>query len=96
MSKSRFIIFLTNDEASLKIVLSQQFPEVPQLLSVWHVNKNVQTEASKLWKVNNASGEENIANQEKREESMTTDQVGEGKLRTTLHTRTAIYAPSLP
>ena len=52
-------IFLTNDETSLKTAFSQQFPEVPQLLCVWHVDKNVQTEASKLWKVNNALGEEN-------------------------------------
>jgi hypothetical protein len=37
---------------------------------VWHVNKNVQTEASRLWRVNNVSEEENKANKEKRKEFM--------------------------
>jgi hypothetical protein len=47
------------------------FPEVPQLFYVWHVNKNVQTETSKLWRVKNASEEENMTNKEKRKEFMT-------------------------
>jgi len=63
-------VFLTDDDTNLKTALSQHFPEVPQLLCVWHVNKNVQTEASKLWRVNNVSEEENTANKEKRKEFM--------------------------
>ena len=34
-------VFLTDDEDALRNVISEVYPGVPQLLCLWHVNKNV-------------------------------------------------------
>ena len=41
MGDSRIEVILTDDEDALKRALSTIYPDVPQLLCLWHVNKNV-------------------------------------------------------
>jgi len=36
-------VFLTDDDTSLKNALSAFYPSTPQLLCIWHINKNVET-----------------------------------------------------
>ena len=45
-------VFLTDDEISLKSSLQVFFPGVPQLICIWYINKNVEKEVNKTWKVN--------------------------------------------
>jgi hypothetical protein len=63
-------VFLTDDETNLKSTLKEHFPDIPQLLCLWHVHKNVQTQAQKLWRINTTSEQENEANKEKRKAFM--------------------------
>jgi phosphomannomutase len=44
-NEAKIKVILTDNESQLKKALSRQLPEIPQLLCVWHVNKNVQAEA---------------------------------------------------
>ena len=49
MGNSRIKVILIDDEDALKQALSSIYPDVPQLLCLWHVNKNVQTYVNKQW-----------------------------------------------
>ena len=40
-SNTKIKVILTNNESQLKKALGRQLLEIPQLLYVWHVNKNV-------------------------------------------------------
>src|SRR6267378_2841759 len=63
-------VFLTDDETNLRSTLKEHFPDIPQLLCLWHVHKIVQTQAQKLWRINTTSEQENEANKEKRKAFM--------------------------
>ena len=63
-------VFLTDDETNLRSTLKEHFPDIPQLLCLWHVHKNVQTQAQKLWRINTTSEQENEVNKEKRKAFM--------------------------
>ena len=43
-------VFLSDHEDALKSAVSQLLPDVPQLLCVWHINKNVLTKAQREWR----------------------------------------------
>ena len=43
-------VFISDHEDALKSAVTQLLPRVPQLLCVWHVNKNVQTKAQREWR----------------------------------------------
>ena len=62
---------LTDDERSLKKAFALHFPHVPQLLCVWHVNKNLLVKAQKTWRVDSRDDELNKENEKLREEFMT-------------------------
>jgi MULE transposase-like protein len=81
-------VFLTNDDTSLKTALPQHFPEVPQLLCVWHVNKNVQTGVKAV------ESKQRLGGRKQREEGVH-GQMGGGKLRTTLTCTSFHMAPPL-
>jgi MULE transposase domain len=38
-------VIITDNDTALKTVLKYAFPETPQLLCLWHINKNVLTHA---------------------------------------------------
>jgi hypothetical protein len=61
---------LTDDERALKNAFALHFPHVPQLLCVWHVNKNLLVKAQKTWRVDSRDDELNKENQKLREEFM--------------------------
>ena len=65
MGNAKVEVFLTDDEISLKNALHIFYPGIPQLICIWHINKNVEKEVNKTWKVNakGASKQENDANQ---------------------------------
>jgi hypothetical protein len=42
--------FISDQEDALKLAATRLFPGVPQLLCVWHINKNVQTKAQQTWR----------------------------------------------
>ena len=41
MGDARIEVFLTDDETALKNALKAIYPTIPQLLCLWHINKNV-------------------------------------------------------
>jgi len=41
MGDARIKVFLTDDETALKNALKAIYPTIPQLLCLWHINKNV-------------------------------------------------------
>ena len=43
-------VFISDQENALKLAAHTLLPKVPQLLCVWHINKNVQTQAQKAWR----------------------------------------------
>jgi hypothetical protein len=43
-------VFISDQEEALKIAARSLLPEVPQLLCIWHINKNVQTKAQQIWR----------------------------------------------
>jgi hypothetical protein len=51
-------VFLSDHENALKSAVSQLLPDVPQLLCVWHVNKNVQTKVQLEWRTSDAKTKE--------------------------------------
>jgi hypothetical protein len=42
-------VHITDNEAALKLALKTRFPDIPQLLCMWHINKNVLTHAQRAW-----------------------------------------------
>ncbi|KAI9906246.1 hypothetical protein PsorP6_003988 [Peronosclerospora sorghi] len=67
----RIAVTLTDTDLSLKNVLTTVYPDVPQLLFIWNVNKNVQKAVADYWKIN-TSNENNEENKEKRKGSLDT------------------------
>ena len=43
-------VFISDQEEALKMSARALVPGVPQLLCVWHINKNVQTKAQQVWR----------------------------------------------
>lgn len=43
-------VFISDQEEALKAAARVLLPDVPQLLCVWHINKNVQTKAQQVWR----------------------------------------------
>jgi len=43
-------VFISDQEEALKAAARVLLPGVPQLLCVWHINKNVQTKAQQVWR----------------------------------------------
>ena len=58
-------VIFTDTDVSLKGALTTVFPSVPQLLCIWHINKNVETAVADHWKVNTLN-QNNEENKEKR------------------------------
>jgi hypothetical protein len=50
-------VLLTDNEDALKNAAEEVWPEVPQLLCIWHVNKNVLTKAQEVWSVKGTEAE---------------------------------------
>ena len=59
-----------DDEKALKRAATLVFPTIPQLLCLWHVEKNVLTKIQKLWRVNGVDEQVAKANEEKKNEFM--------------------------
>jgi hypothetical protein len=58
-------IFMSDQELALKRAVYSLLPEVPQLVCVWHINKNVQTRVQQTWRLADAptiEGREEMAN----------------------------------
>jgi hypothetical protein len=51
-------VFISDQEEALKSAAYILFPLVPQLLCVWHINKNVQTKAQQTWRDTNGATKE--------------------------------------
>jgi hypothetical protein len=68
MGDARVEVFLTDDDTSLKNALAVFYPNTPQLLCIWHVNKNVKTKVNTTWKISTTSDDANKANKELRQE----------------------------
>jgi transposase-like protein len=49
LSEAKVQVFLSDDETALKNALRVYWPEVPQLLCVWHINMNVLAEMKDRW-----------------------------------------------
>jgi hypothetical protein len=47
-------VFVSDQEKALKNAVSTLLPSVPQLLCVWHANRNVQTKAQHVWRTADA------------------------------------------
>lgn len=43
-------VFISDQDEALKSAVKELLPTVPQLLCVWHINKNVQTKAQHVWR----------------------------------------------
>jgi hypothetical protein len=43
-------VFISNQEQALKSAAQELLPSTPQLLCVWHINKNVQTRVQQIWR----------------------------------------------
>lgn len=54
-------VFISDDEDALKSAARALLPRVPQLLCVWHINKNVLTQAQLTWRTANGSTKEEKA-----------------------------------
>jgi len=64
-------VFLTDNEDALRSALSNIYPDVPQLLCLWHVNKNVLINVQKTWHIHpEFDANTNISRKAKREEFM--------------------------
>ena len=70
MGDARVEVFLTDDDTSLRNALAVFYPHTPQLLCIWHVNKNVETKVNTTWKISTTSDDANKANKELRREFM--------------------------
>ncbi len=49
MGDAKVQVFLTDDENALKNALEALYPRVPQLICIWHVNKNVEEKLANRW-----------------------------------------------
>jgi hypothetical protein len=64
-------VFISDQEDALKQAAHTLLPGVPQLLCVWHINKNVQTKAQQTWRdADGVTKEEKQKIAEKRAEFM--------------------------
>jgi hypothetical protein len=64
-------VFLSDHEDALKSAISELLPTVPQLLCIWHINKNVLTQAQKVWRdADGTTKDEKEAIKEKRKQFM--------------------------
>src|SRR6266513_2341047 len=71
MGDARIEVLLIDDETALKNALTAIYPTVPQLLCLWHINKNVLTRAKKTFATHpEFSAETNQRNKKYREEFM--------------------------
>ena len=71
MGDARIKVLLTDDKTALKNALTAIYPTVPQLLCLWHINKNVLTRAQKAFATHpEFSAETNKRNKKYREEFM--------------------------
>jgi hypothetical protein len=70
MGETKIEVFLTGGDTSLKNALSEVYAGIPQLLYIWHVNKNVETNVNKCWRVNTTNDEEDAVNKQKRQDFM--------------------------
>jgi hypothetical protein len=70
MGDAHIEVILTDDEKALKKAATLVFPTVPQLLCLWHVEKNVLTKIQKLWRVNGVDEQVAKVNEEKKKEFM--------------------------
>lgn len=65
-------VFISDHMDPLKLAAAQLLPRVPQLLCVWHINRNVQTKAQLEWRTaDGKKKEERQAMADKRSEFMT-------------------------
>jgi hypothetical protein len=70
MGAARVEVFLTDDDTSLRNALAVFYPDTPQLLCIWHVNKNVETKVNTTWRISTMSDDTNQSNKELRQEFM--------------------------
>jgi MULE transposase domain len=64
-------VFISDQEEALKSAVRELLPAVPQLLCVWHINKNVLTKAQHVWRdADGETEEEKQAIKEKRAQFM--------------------------
>jgi hypothetical protein len=59
-------VLLTNSESALKNTLTILLPDIPQLLCVWHINKNLQAHVQSTWHNNSKDTEEERKEKETR------------------------------
>ena len=65
-------MFISDQEEALKSTVRELLPSIPQLLCMWHINKNVLTKAQKVWRdTNGITQEEKEEIKEKRKQFMT-------------------------
>jgi hypothetical protein len=65
-------VLISDQEDALKTAARRLMPSVPQLLCVWHMNRNVQTKAQQVWRdADGNTKEEKEAIAEKRSQFMT-------------------------
>jgi hypothetical protein len=65
-------VLISDQEDALKNAARRLMPSIPQLLCVWHVNKNVQTKVQQVWRdANGRTQEEKEAITQKRSQFMT-------------------------
>ena len=65
-------VFISDQEDALKSAVRELLPTVPQLLCIWHINKNVQTKAQQIWRdADGVTREEKQEIKEKRSQFMT-------------------------
>ena len=65
-------VFISDQEDALKSAVRELLPPVPQLLCVWHINRNVQTKAQQVWRdADGTTKEEKEKILEKRSQFMT-------------------------
>ena len=71
MGDTHIKVFLTDDEDALHNAISEVYPGVPQLLYLWHINKNVLTKVHQTWIIHpEFSDETNTKRKVKRDEFM--------------------------
>ena len=65
-------VFISDQEDALKSAACELLPSIPQLLCVWHINRNVQTKAQQVWRdADGTTKEEKEKIIEKRSQFMT-------------------------
>ena len=65
-------VFISDQEDALKSAVRELLPSIPQLLCVWHINRNVQAKAQQVWRdADGITKEEKEKIVEKRSQFMT-------------------------